>query len=385
MEWVTKNHRIPIKSWCKEVEKSAMEQAENLSKLPFAFHHIALMPDCHMGYGMPIGTVFAAEGVIVPYFVGLDISCGMNVVKTNFPSKEITVENIKKIMCEVRKVIPLGFKHHKHEQAWIGFENPPLIPIIEQELSSAKKQLGTLGGGNHFIELQSGSDGCLWLMIHSGSRNFGLKIANTYHKKAVEICEKYYSNIPHKDLSFLPVNSIEGNEYHEAMSYALRFARASRELMMVRFFTAVEEFLDCSISARHDIHHNYADLENHFGKNVMVHRKGATRARKHEMGIIPGSQGSNSYIVQGLGNSESFNSCSHGAGRTMSRKGAIANLNLEDEVEKLDEMGVIHSVRGKKDLDEAPGAYKNIEEVMNQQEDLVDILVTLKPLGVIKA
>ena len=384
MFWVNSENRIPIKSWCRDVEPGAMEQAVNNANLPFTFRHIALMPDAHSGYGLPIGGVMATEGAVIPYCVGVDLGCGMRAVKTEFCG-EVSQDQVKEILGIARQLIPVGFKHHSEDQPWPGFDDAPDIPIIQQELGSARRQIGTLGGGNHFGELQRGDDGYIWLMLHSGSRNFGYKIAKEYHNAAQALCEKWHSDIPHKDLSFLPLDFQEGQEYLTAMNYALEFARANREAMMGRFLGAVVDVLKCDFSLDEiDVHHNYARMENHFGKNVLVHRKGATSAREGEVGIIPGSQGTASYIVEGLGNPESFTSCSHGAGRAMGRKQAQRELNLEEQQAILDEQGIVHSVRNTSDLDEAPGSYKNIDEVMEAQADLVKILVKLRPLGVMK-
>ncbi len=378
--------RVPIKSWCSDIESSAMQQAVNLSKLPFAFKHIALMPDTHMGYGMPIGGILATKGVIIPQAIGYDIGCGVNAVKTSFIIDHFYKDKIKAIMGEIKKVVPVGFKHHKHPKSWAYFDEAPDIPIIQQELNSARKQIGTLGGGNHFIELQIDAyNDNLWIMIHSGSRNFGLKIAKEYHEKAKKLCEKYYSDIPTKELSFLPIDSDEGQEYISCMNFALRFAEASRCMMMNSVLEIVESYFKSTYVMGIDCHHNYAAMENHFGSNVMLHRKGAILARKGHFGIIPGSQGTSSFIVKGKGNADSFNSCSHGAGRAMSRTKARNELDLDKEIKELNDKGIVHSIRNKKDLDEASGAYKDINQVMKQQEDLVDIFTKLEPLGVIKA
>ena len=374
------SEKIPVKMWLNEIEVEAENQAKDLANLPFAFKHIAIMPDSHLGYGMPIGGVMATNQVIVPNAVGVDIGCGMMAVKTDL--KEIAVEGLKEIMGKVRKSIPLGFNHHKEKQEWSGFDNAPDIEVIQKELNSSRYQIGTLGGGNHFIEIQKGNDGHIWLMIHSGSRNFGLKTATEYHNKAKKLCERWQSDIPNSDLSFLPMDTKAGKEYFKAMNYALEFAYANRDLMMTRFMSVVKEVTNGSELERINIHHNYAALENHFGKNVLVHRKGATKATQGLIGIIPGSMGSKSYIVEGLGNPESFKSCSHGAGRRMGRKEAIRTLNLEEEQLKMKD--VIGKPRSQQDLEEAPGAYKDITEVMANQTDLVKIKVELSPLAVIK-
>ncbi len=378
---------VPIKTWCDNPEKGAIDQAINLSKLPFIFKQVCLMPDTHQGYGMPIGGVIALDKVIIPNAVGVDIGCGMVALKTT--AKEITTEQIKDIFSELRKRIPLGFNRNDKQQSWSGFDEAPSIPIIMQEINSARKQLGTLGGGNHFIEIQKGDDGYIWLMIHSGSRNIGFKIANEYNRIAQSLCRKWHASIPKFNgsdgLAFFPIDTQEGQDYMKAMNFALSFALENRRRMMMAFFEEVRKVLDCKPDTHINIHHNYANWENHFGKNVIVHRKGATSAKKDQLGIIPGSQGTSSYIVKGKGNRESFESCSHGAGRTMSRSKAKKELNLEQEIKKLDDLGVVHSIRQIKDLDEASSAYKDINIVIKEQEDLVDVVVKLQPLGVIKA
>jgi tRNA-splicing ligase RtcB len=383
---VITTERIPIKLWLDDIEDSAMEQVLNLAKLPFAYHHIAIMPDAHTGYGMPIGGVMATEGVVVPNAVGVDIGCGMCAVKSSLEVKDADIDGLKKVMGLIRKRVPVGFDHHKDIQEWDGFKNAPDVPIIRQELQAASHQLGTLGGGNHFIEVQRSEDGYVCLMLHSGSRNFGLKIANAYHEKARNFCEMWFSQIPDPELSFLPIETSEAKEYMEAMNFALLFAFESRARMMAEVMCSLSEvFVGTTFGEIINVHHNYARYEAHYGKNVIVHRKGSTSARIGEAGIIPGSQGTASHIVRGLGNPESFTSCSHGAGRRMGRKQACRELSLEGEIKRLDDAGVIHGIRHQKDLDEAAGAYKDIGIVMANQADLVDIVTTLKPLAVIKA
>ncbi len=378
--WKTENMRVPVKSWCADPDDATIQQANLAAQLPFAFHHFALMPDAHSGYGVPVGSVFASEGVVVPYFVGVDIGCGMRAVKTSLT--EIDTDTMKNIMGRVREAIPTGFNHHKEAQSWAGFDQAPDIPVIQRELASARKQLGTLGGGNHFIEIQSGDDGHIWLMIHSGSRNFGLKTANDFHKTARVLCEKWRSDIPDKDLSFLPMGTKEAQDYYKAMSFCLDFAKANRALMMERYTDIAREVTGAGILDELDIHHNYAAFEHHYNKNVLIHRKGATKAQAGQRGIIPGSMGTASYIVSGLGNPESFESCSHGAGRRMGRGQATRTLDLATEQQKM--AGIIHGLRSVKDLDEAPGAYKDIDAVMEQQRELVEVEVKLLPLAVIK-
>lgn len=387
MKKVISSERIPIKMWLEDIEPGALIQAQNLANLPFAFKHVALMPDSHIGYGMPIGGVLATDGVIIPNAVGVDIGCGMCAVPTNL--ENIEADTLKNIMSGIRALVPLGFKHHKTAQdnALMPQEEIVKNGVVEKQYTAALRQIGTLGGGNHFIEIQKGDDGRVWIMIHSGSRNIGLKVAEHYNKVAKHFNQMWYTVVDSKqDLAFLPIETIEAKNYMSEMQYCVDFALANRKLMMENVLSVFGEVFGKGFKA-HDlinIAHNYARWENHFNKNVIVHRKGATSARKGEMGIIPGSQGTKSYIVRGLGNPESFESCSHGAGRKMGRKQAVRQLNLKAEAAALDKMGVIHALRNKSDLDEAPGAYKDIDVVMENQKDLVEIAVELTPLAVVK-
>jgi tRNA-splicing ligase RtcB (3'-phosphate/5'-hydroxy nucleic acid ligase) len=391
--------KIPVKMWLEEIEDGAIEQIKNLANLPMAFKHIAIMPDSHQGYGMPIGGVLATEGVIIPNAVGVDIGCGMCAVKTSLT--EIDTETLKKIMNQIRKAVPVGFNKHAEPQdmdLMPMFTTDSIVKgtdIVDEEFTKALYSLGTLGGGNHFIEIQKGNDGHIWIMIHSGSRNLGKMVADHYNKLAIELNKKWHSTVPAEwELAFLPEDSEEGQAYIREMQYCVDFALANRKLMMeniCKIFT--DSGVGLSNNGRVDylsfepminIAHNYAKKEKHFGKEVWVHRKGATLATPDTIGIIPGSQGTKSYIVKGKGNIFSFNSCSHGAGRKMGRKQAERTLNLEEEIKMLDDQGVLHGIRGISQLDEAPGAYKDIADVMKNQEDLVEIVVELSPLGVIK-
>lgn len=403
-------HLNPVKVWLDDESFTEMDsklnlQIQNVANLPFLFRHLAIMSDTHLGYGMPIGGVAALDGVVSPNMVGVDIGCGMCAVKTSLT--EIDTETLKKIMGLIRDRIPVGFNKHKDAQDEMLMPDYSMLPGLsvvldpeknarsETNWSNALKSLGTLGGGNHFIEIQKGDDGHIWIMIHSGSRNLGLKVAEYYNKVAIELNERWHSTVPKKhELAFLPLDSVEGRAYLMEMQYCIDFALANRKLMMERVLEAFIEFTGERVVLSSDmiqwrggtinIAHNYAAMENHFGKNVMVHRKGATLAREGTTGIIPGSQGTKSYIVQGKGNPESFMSCSHGAGRRMGRKQAERELDLAEEQKRLDDKGILHAIRGKKDLDEAAGAYKSIETVMENQSDLVDILVALEPLAVVK-
>lgn len=386
MKVITGN-RVLIKMWAEKVEMSAMEQIINLASLPFAFEHVAIMPDAHTGIGMPIGGVLATKGVIVPNAVGVDIGCGMCAIKTNIKDFDLSTETLKKIVSKIRNVIPLGFGQHEQPQdeSYLpqdyDFDKMPMLKNLKKAIPL---QVGTLGGGNHFIEIQHSTDGSVWVMLHSGSRNVGLKVANHYGNMAKRLNAQWYSEtLP--GLEFLPIEDQSAKNYFLEMRYCVDFALANRKLMMERICGVFEKYVKkVEFEPMINIAHNYAAWERHFGSNVIVHRKGATRAYKGEIGIIPGSQGTHSYIVEGLGNPESFKSCSHGAGRIMGRKEAIRQLDFEQEVEILEKQGIIHSLCDKNGLDEASGAYKDIDTVMSNQIDLVRPIVKLRPLAVIK-
>jgi tRNA-splicing ligase RtcB (3'-phosphate/5'-hydroxy nucleic acid ligase) len=388
MKKTIKTERLPIRLWLDDIEPGALKQAKNVANLPFAFSHLAVMPDAHEGYGMPIGGVLATHNVIIPNAVGVDIGCGMCAVRSSL--RDVDPEVLKQIILTIRDVIPVGFRHHKKAQEETSMpvnHHVEDMKVIRREYLSARHQLGTLGGGNHFIELQRSEDGHLWVMIHSGSRNLGKQVADHYNRVAKQLNEKWSRVVdPMADLAWMPLDIPEAADYLREMNYCVQFAFANRRRMM----ETVTEIISDSVKGAVDfapiinIAHNYASLEHHFGHEVMVHRKGATSAREGETGIIPGSQGTKSYIVEGLGNPESFMSCSHGAGRKMGRKQAQKQLDFHEEVRKLDEQGILHGIKSHHDLDEASGAYKDIEQVMANQEDLVRIATSLKPLAVVK-
>ncbi|MCF7847821.1 MAG: RtcB family protein [Kiritimatiellales bacterium] len=395
MEWENpKLGKLPVKSWCGHVEKGALEQAANLANHPKVFRHVALMPDCHVGYGMPIGGVVACEGAVIPNAVGVDIGCGMCAVQTDFPMSGISRDKIFQCLEKVKARVPLGEGHcHNQPQQWDRFgELPGWLDARTREL--AFKNLGSLGGGNHFIEMQEGDDGKLWLMIHSGSRNLGYRIAEHHHKQAMSLCGRRGIALPSTDLAYLEIESDGGQDYIREMNLALDYAQENRARMMAVFKGAISHtFRSVGFLKEINIHHNYAAPEEHFGEKVWVHRKGATSAKTGEEGIIPGSMGTASYIVKGLGNPESFESCSHGAGRVMGRMAASRAL-LKEECDQAMEgivFGGWHSFRGggKKmqgllDLSEAPQAYKNIEDVISAESDLAEPVLKLRPLGVLK-
>lgn len=383
---IIESEKLPIKLWLDEaeVEEGALQQAKNLANLPFAFSHIAIMPDTHQGYGMPIGAILATQGAVIPNAVGVDIGCGMCSLRSDLT--DIATEDLKKVMGIIRKTVPVGFKHHesRQDEVWMPKKEGNL-PIVEQEYDSGQYQIGTLGGGNHFMEVQKGSDGHIWIMVHSGSRNIGFTVAKHYNEIARTLNEELKGEVP-RDLAQIPESSDYFELYRNEMSYCIEFALANRKLMMERVKNAFSEiFPEDGFSNFINKPHNFADEEEHFGETVIVHRKGATRARKGEWGMIPGSQGTQSYLVTGKGEPYSFESCAHGAGRVMSRTQARKTLNLEEEVGSLDEQGILHAIRHQSDLDEAPSSYKDINLVMANQMDLVNVEIVLQPLAVIKA
>ncbi|MFA4945508.1 MAG: RtcB family protein [Lentisphaeria bacterium] len=403
MKWVNNElGPLPVLSWCAVPEEGALRQVANLANHPMLFRQVALMPDCHVGYGMPIGGVIACADAIIPNAVGVDIGCGMGAVQTDCPAAAITPRQVAAILEGVRRGVPLGEGHaHNRPQAWDGLDAragdwPGGIDRGGWEL--AYRNLGTLGGGNHFIELQRGDDGLAWLMVHSGSRNLGLRIANHYHRLALRLNEQCRAFIPDKELAYLPVDTAEGQAYIRDMQFALEYARENRRRIMAVFKAAVAHVLrGVQFTREVNIHHNYAAFETHFGRQAWIHRKGATSAQAGETGIIPGSMGTASYIVEGLGNPDSFRSCSHGAGRTMGRLEACRRLSKAECDQAM--AGIVfdgwkpaHGRFGRGparggggyDLEEAPQAYKDIEEVLAAELDLVKPLVRLLPLGVLK-
>ena len=380
----------PVKIWTDNVEESAMRQIENLTTLPFLFHHLAIMPDVHAGMGMPIGGVLACKDAVIPNAVGVDIGCGMCAVKTNWKVSDIPTDVLRKqIMRGIRKRIPLGMDHHKEaqdEKYLPTGHDIDKMEIVKRRQASITKEVGTLGGGNHFIELQKDENDNLWIMIHSGSRNLGKQVGDYYNKIAATLNERWHSVVPPNiRLPFLARGSKEFEMYWNEMKYCVDFALCNRKLMMERIEEVIADSLTgIDFEPMINIAHNYAAFEHHFGENVIVHRKGATLAREGLIGIIPGSQGTASYIVEGLGNQDSFCSCSHGAGRVMSRTMAIKTLDMQQEVAQLEAKGIVHAIRSQDDMQEATGAYKDIETVIANEADLVKVRTRLLPIAVIK-
>jgi len=381
---VISDYDIPLKMWTEPNDHKTLEQARHVCNAPYSKKWVVLLPDCHPGYGMPIGTVMAAQRVIVPNAVGVDIGCGMVAVEADLT--EISTETVQAWVDECRRSIPLGRNWHK--DARFGLYMPDghhlaATSIVKQQWGRAQHQLGTLGGGNHFIELQWSDTGKVWLMVHSGSRNLGKQVADHYNKEAKKLNKTWHSGLnPKWELAFLPWDSKIGQDYVFEMRYAMKFAEANRTCLVRQAFDILEELTGAQMTRRIESVHNFAALEHHYGQNFVIHRKGAILARSGTTVVIPGSMGSHSYIGVGLGEPESFQSCSHGAGRLMSRSKAKQELDLDTELIKLN--GVVHGIKSASDLDEAVGSYKSIETVMASQSELVRIAVTLSPLGSVK-
>lgn len=388
---------VPIKIWASELEKEAEQQVRNLSTLPFLHKHVALMPDAHAGRGSTVGTVIATKGAIIPAAVGVDIGCGMAAVKLPFKIDEF--KDLPKLRHSIERSIPVGFNTNNKvtDSAAAFFKALGETSQYAQQkifnhgslLNNAAKSIGTLGGGNHFIEICKDQDNIAWIMLHSGSRNIGNKLASIHIDKAKDAMKEYFISLPDPELAYLTQNTKEFKEYLHDLLWAQRFALSNREEMMDRVLREVlysvgrlNEYKDGKDKFfKVNCHHNYTNIENHFGQNVYITRKGAVSARKDEWGIIPGSMGDKSYIVQGLGNEESFCSCSHGAGRKMSRTKAKATFTIEDL--KKQTQGV--ECRISPDvIDEIPGAYKAISDVMENQKDLVKPIFELKQVLCIK-
>ena len=394
---------VPIKSWTRGVpfEDQAREQLKNISRLPFIHRWVAAMPDVHLGKGATIGSVVPTLGAVIPAAVGVDIGCGMMAVRTSLNARDLP-DNLAGVRSAIERAVPHGrsarARGSRDKGAWANVPEDVMnawTPLAAQfDVLTAKHQvlkntnnlhhLGTLGTGNHFIEMCLDEHDNVWLMLHSGSRGVGNRIGTHFIEKAKKDMERWHINLPDSDLAYLPEGTAHFDEYVEAVEWAQNFARINREVMMGRVIEAVRVSLGRDFEARMEAvncHHNYVSRENHYGENVLVTRKGAVRARAGEMGIIPGSMGARSFIVRGLGNEESFCSCSHGAGRVMSRTKAKKLVSLEEhrrataDVECRKDEGVI---------DETPSAYKPIEKVMEAQRDLVEVVYTLKQVVCVK-
>lgn len=402
------NTKFPVKVWLEDqtkLEGNCLEQAYHLSGLPFLHKWVCLMPDTHAGKGMPIGGVIAAKDVIIPNAVGVDIGCGMDFIPTNIRMEDIrgiqtgNGSLIQAMIGSIMRAVPLNAERYKEPQKSdvldqakqeIGKyeKDPELLPLIED----GYYQVGSLGGGNHFIELQEDQEGYLCIMIHSGSRHLGKAVCDYFHTKARELNRMWYSEVKEEyRLAFLPVRSEEGQQYIHWMNLSMDYAFENRARMLDKTCAIVKELIEKHTSQTVEFgeeincHHNYAALENHYDANVWVHRKGATRVREGELAVIPGAMGSYSYVVEGKGNKESFCTSSHGAGRNYSRSGAMQAFSTEQVMVDLKEQGVILGKRKKNDVaEECRFAYKDIDEVMAQQMDMVTPIRKLKTVGVVK-
>jgi tRNA-splicing ligase RtcB (3'-phosphate/5'-hydroxy nucleic acid ligase) len=386
------NARVPVKVWTNRVEPEAMQQLKNTASLPFVFRHVAAMPDVHLGIGATVGSVVATKGAVCPAAVGVDIGCGMIARKTSIPADRLGPEDLKKLRHSIEREIPVGFeqKREPFEAAldWMRGRQRPHA-ASDSLMRKAVHQLGTLGGGNHFIEVCRGEDdGSVWLLLHSGSRNLGKSVAEIHIGKAKSAVRSLALNLPDPDLAYFTAGTREFREYREDVEWCQAYARVNREIMMDRLLRQLAFALGfegdvarLGLTMSVNCHHNYIADEVHYGERVLVTRKGAIRAGKGDLGIIPGSMGTGSYIVRGLGNLESFESAPHGAGRLMSRGEARRRFTKEDLQRQTE------GVECRKDtgvLDEIPGAYKPISEVLEKSSDLVEVVAAIKQIVCVK-
>lgn len=384
-----KGARVPVEIWTKDADNASRQQLLNIASLPFVFHHVAAMPDVHLGVGATVGSVVATQGAVIPAAVGVDIGCGMAAVK--LPLEASVLEGkLAEIRGAIERAVPVGFNENRviagPVREWRGWERfKDLHPKAQHLFKKAMAQLGSLGGGNHFIELCLDLDGQVWLMLHSGSRNLGKSLADIHIHEAQAELKRAMVSLPDRALAYLKEGTREYDAYLRDLHFAQDYAAENRRQMLSRVLFELSMILTGGAPLKRlvevNCHHNYASKETHFGREVLVTRKGAVRAGKGELGIIPGSMGTASFIVRGLGCEESFQSCSHGAGRRMSRHEAKRRFSLEDlrrqttGVECRKDPGV---------LDEIPGAYKDIETVMANQKDLVEVVARLKQVLCVK-
>jgi tRNA-splicing ligase RtcB (3'-phosphate/5'-hydroxy nucleic acid ligase) len=368
------------------LEKDCLRQARNMSNLPVAYHHAALMPDAHVGYGMPIGGVLALDGAICPNAVGVDIGCGMAYVASDLPAVEVEKDYLQQFVNQVMRDIPTGFRIHDQPQPGTGFLKESLLPApLGKEIDRAKRSLGTLGGGNHFIDLLEDDQGRVSLMVHTGSRHFGYAVANYFHRLAQKQCQERKIALPDQNLAYLDAGTEEASSYIEAMKLAMEFGKENRRRILEEAKRILAEiFGPVNFGQQLNAHHNYAVREVHFGKEVWVHRKGAIRAGKGETVIVPGSLGTASYIGIGLGNPASFFSCAHGAGRAMGRSEAKRKYSPQEILADIEKRGIILGKANKSNIaEESPWVYKDIERVIKDQEQLAKMEVKLMPLAVV--
>jgi tRNA-splicing ligase RtcB len=393
----------PVKMWTRgvPVEDEAREQLAKTARLPFIYKHLAVMPDVHVGKGSTIGSVIPTLGAIIPAAVGVDIGCGMMAAKTTLTASDLP-DNLAPLRAAIEKAVPHGSSPQRRGGRDVGSWNAPPQPVdlawaaLKPEFDAIcektprlkntnnYKHLGTLGSGNHFIEICLDEAGAVWFMLHSGSRGVGNAIGTHFIELAKKDMQTHFINLPDQDLSYLTEGTRHYDDYIEAVGWAQKFARTNREVMMHNLIAAVRSVIAKPFETHVEAvncHHNYVQQERHFGQDVLVTRKGAVSAREGELGIIPGSMGAKSFIVRGRGNPESFNSCSHGAGRTMSRTAAKKRYTLQDQIKATE------GVECRKDanvIDEIPMAYKDIDAVMLAQRELVDVVHVLKQIVCVK-
>lgn len=397
---------VPVFMWNKgvNIEEEAINQLKNIATLPFVHKHVAVMPDCHYGIGAPVGSVFPSLGAVVPSLVGVDIGCGMIAAKTNITKKDLLSVDLAAVRMAVEKAVPMGRTNNGQQGdrgAW-GSVPQDIVDIWYDKLhgdfnsitdgyptlaqGNLVNHLGTLGTGNHFIEAQlevdsdgvSTEDSPVWIMLHSGSRGPGNRIGQYYIKKAKALMEQFHIKLPDKDLAYFPQGTEGYKDYLAALEWAQKFAFINRQIMLGRTLGAINSVISgVKVEQEINTHHNYASIEKHFGETVILTRKGAIDASKDKLGIIPGSMGTKSYIVKGLGNRMSFNSCSHGAGRAMSRTQAKKMFSIEDHAKATE------GVECRKDVDvvdETPAAYKSIDAVIEAERDLVEPVTIVKQI-----
>lgn len=392
---ITEGMSRPVKIWTDEIDDKAKQQLANVASLPFIHHHVAAMPDVHVGIGATIGSVIATHKAIIPAAVGVDIGCGMAAVRTSLTANDLDEKSLRQVFDQISRDVPVGMAGHTDQTALYDRARPfderlkriaAKHPDITRHFAKANHwvvQLGSLGGGNHFIEICLDESNRVWIMLHSGSRGIGNAIGTYFIDVARKDMTRHFINLPDRDLAYFPEGTDHFEDYVEAVHWAQEYATANRDAMLDLIlaamrrafpaFTVTDEVVNC--------HHNYVAMENHFNANVWVTRKGAIRARDGDLGIIPGSMGAKSYIVRGKGNKDSFCSCAHGAGRKMSRTQAEKQFSETDLARQTE--GVICR-KDKGVLDEIPGAYKDIDTVMANQSDLVEVVHTLKQVVCVK-
>ena len=392
---VLTSQRVPVKIWTDDADEKSKQQLANIASLPFIHHHVAAMPDVHLGIGATIGAVIATHKAIIPAAVGVDIGCGMVGCRLSITGNELDEKSLRKVFDQISRDVPVGRDQHRDERALVEAAAPfasrleamtqkhPQLLKAFGKFSKWVNQMGTLGGGNHFIEICLDESNQVWVMLHSGSRGIGNALAGYFIELARRDMERWMIQLPDRDLAYFPEGSEHFGDYVEAVTWAQEYAMQNRREMVDLVLAALARHLPVFdvTSEAVNCHHNYVALEHHYGADVWVTRKGAIRAREGDLGIIPGSMGTRSYIVRGKGNAESFTSCAHGAGRRMSRTAAAKQFSAADLARQTE--GVICR-KDKGVVDEIPDAYKDIDTVMANQSDLVDVMHTLKQVVCVK-